>query len=371
VSADALALLPAGVTVRRATAPPAAPLRNAGIVALGVGPARSGAWNAVDVLVEVAGAAALEARVGDALLSATARVALPGGRVRELFEDLPARGETFTARLAGGDDLAADDEARLVLPRRRLLRVALSAALEGVFGPVLDADPAVVRDDAQPDLVVRLAGEALFDHLPAIVLVPEAEQEEAILLVHRAEADSSEVLAGALGELGLDRIDAAGLAQAAARPISAGARPGPVPQVALWRELTDRAQFQFVESRAFPVLVARSLRWLAGVEPILPYAASAEPLVGVAVLEAGGVRLDALGAPLAPPRVGTYTAPGGAALHVSLLADLASAASDGGALEAGEGLGSGDGWDGVTWILLLALALLGLEWQLSRTGRMP
>jgi hypothetical protein len=117
-------------------------------------------------------------------------------------------------------------------------------------------------------------------------------------------------------------------------------------------------------------VIGRAVRWLAAAPNVTPYVAVGRSLprrVGVPspAPAAEVVRLDRADASLldaeryALASAGT-TAPAGPADASRTLA----AATDG----SPEGPG---GWRPLTWILLVAVALLGAEWALVQRGRMP
>lgn len=330
-----------------------------GITALGVSEPASGAWGTVDVMVEVRGPTAQDAELsltlgGEPLARPTAQDRGGAGR-RFLVADVPARGGLLEARLAGADDLQADDVASLSLPDRPPIRVAIAGAGDGWSSPVraaLEADPAVqlVAGDAEADVVVAAGPTA---GRPTLAFVSPEEQLESILIGHDPGTDSRTALERAVGELGLDRVDASALAEALGRPLSVGAAPSASRSVSLWSELVDPARTSFLESRAFPVLVGRSVRWLADVPELTAYRAAGrlEPRPVSAGVASDPLASIVRAGPLLDPDV---TAPRAAAL------ELPEPAS--------EGAGP---WRPYTWVLLIALAALCAEWALHQRGRMP
>ncbi len=380
VRAEVLDELPAHVSVARAQVDAdgdrdgAAP--NRGITALGAGDPRSGAWTRVDVLAEVRGAGAEAAELGatldgEPLQIAAERTVLAPGHVRVVLRDVLASGGTLRVRVAA-DAFELDDEAALALPARARIRVACSAALaDGLVGALLRLDPAVelVADRAGADVVVRGPGDPPAPGVPSLDFVGADEQEEAFLVTHD-EGESEAALVESFARLGLDRIDATALATEVQRTIAVGARPGSVRALGVWAELVGE-RYNFVQSQAFPLLVAQAVRWLADVDPLVPYVAVGAPAASSeAHAAADGATLDPVGARFVPPRAGTYVAPGGSALVASLV-DARTTLGGADALAAGELAGAARGPDVVTWILLVVLALLALEWVLVRTGRMP
>ena len=350
----------------------AEPPEGAGLTALGIAPAASGRWTRVDALATVRGSTAAEVglwigldgnALGEADLTLERREVGPG-HVDYLLRDLPAEGGRLELRLEPGDALDLDDHARLDLPRRPRIRVAVDPALASLTA-VLEADDAVQLVDGSGQVDVRVSPAGADPSGPALVVAPSTEQEEAILVTHRRGRDSTEVLRRALGELGLDRIDAADLADRAGRPIAAGAGPGQERRIGLWDELLDPERYGFVESRAFPVFVARSIRWLAEQEPLVPYLAADRPLPRTLASRVE----DSTGSPV-PAAAGEFAVDGGPAHAVSLL-DPDTSAPPQRAAALGVPSPESAGWNPVTWILLLALVLACVEWGLYRRGRMP
>ena len=94
-------------------------------------------------------------------------------------------------------------------------------------------------------------------------------------------------------------------------------------------------------------MLARAVRWAADVPPLTPYVAAGMPVPR---------RADEAAERRASPRRGRHR-------RVEL---TGAAPASGLAPSAPEGPGP---WRPMTWILLLALALLGAEWALHRTGR--
>ena len=83
--------------------------------------------------------------------------------------------------------------------------------------------------------------------------------------------------------------------------------------IAVWEELLGSG-FDFVDSRSFPLFVARSLRWLVATEELRPWSVAGEPVSErLAFQDSGGTRLDPVGAPFTPARAGDYTGEAGGA----------------------------------------------------------
>lgn len=371
VSPTTRARLPGGCTIERFALPP--PLgTNRGIVTLGVGPARSGDWDRVDALLEVDHFPESQFDPSEATVTLDGATLVAtetrrrGSRTSFEFRGLPANGGTLAATLAS-DAFPVDDEARLVLPRRPIVRVAISEELVPWFAPLVDADPAFERATEAPQIWIATASETT-GSLPTLRLVPATDQDEAILIDHDPDEDSERALQAALGELGLDQIDAHDLSQALDTPIAVGARPAPVRAVQVWRELLG-SDLNFTQSQAFPLFVGSSLRWLANVEPMTRCLAVNEtgPTDGPHAL--GAPEEEPLPRPLVP---GAVTDAHGALQYASFLDPETTR-------RVARGLSGVQTSEAptdrplplATWIGLAALLLVSVEWYLQRTGRIP
>ena len=354
--------------------------KNRGIVALGARPARSGAFDRVDLLISSAGSAGDESLVieleGQTLATPTYREDARG-RHYELF-DLPASGGRVVARLDGSDALASDDEAAFRLPLRRPLAVAVAPGLSARFGPLIDADPGTRRvEPAEADLLIRRQGSAFAsDSLPALELVDPSAQTESILLQHADEKDSADALVASLAALGLDEIDATGLATEMRRPISVGAAPGPRRGLFLHADLLS-PEYNFVHARAFPLFVARALRWLADWREAPLFAGVGDEIVdpeGTAYWRQadGSAALGADRGRVHPLRAGRFEDEGGRSFSAALLDPFSSAGqSPLPSAELDEASRPRLASSPLRWLLIIVLLLLTGEWFLLRRGRMP
>ena len=387
VRKQVLDLLPESITVTRGAAPTTAGA-NRGITALGVSDAQSGAWDRVDVLIDVrtSGAGAKPADVQVTLdgqpvpLAAVTKTSVSGGE-QWLVRDLPAAGGLFAARIGAGnssDDQPLDDNASVRLPDKPILKVQLSASLERDLGPVLRADSGVSLVTASPQIVVRRPGEAIGGKVPALEFVPSGSQAQAFLLTHPDSLDSHEVLADAVDRIGLTQIDAMSLAQDAGRPIEVSIAAGAQWRVSVWEDLLSE-QYNFTRSRAFPLFVANALRWLAGTPAWYPSVGAGRPLtaasVGAAVrvVAPNGRVIDPLGAAFVPPMAGDLpVAAKGKSLSVSLIDPaVTSGVRDASMTVAKAGAGHSSGGGLATWLGMLALILLAGEWYFFQRGRLP
>lgn len=383
ITADALRKTRPGVRVSRGLEY-AAPAANRGIVALGLADARSGRWDRVDALVRVGASDAtlpatgvreeLFARLDDAPW-ATPPDKVDGGFV---FRDLPAAGGLLTVALPPGDAIALDDAASVRLPRRAVLGVAAAPEVIGAVADAIAADPGLrLVAPAEAAVVVRLAGTEFGGALPALRFVPTDAQDAAFLITYpttpEAGAGGAEKrLLNGLEALGLDQIDATGLATALGRPVGLAVAAGERPGVSVWGTLLD-AGFNFTGERDFPLFLSRALRYLAGEQAWPRFLAAATPVQDGAAgwsSDTSPPALDAAGARFVPGQGSRLVREGDWA--VALLNDAVTRRDRGAAL--GRFGGAADGMTATavaTWLALLVIALLALEWVLFRRGLMP
>jgi len=340
------------------------------IVALGVSPADQ-VWGQVDALLTVRGGdgQAPQVGLGDVDWKGTVLRTQNAGETQYQIRGLPADGAVLHVRLAGDSAQSLASQAHLRLPKRAPIRVWVAEdARDGALQQVLQADSAIeqVADPAQADVVVLGSAQAPAKR-PALRWVATEDQPQAILLQHEAELDSQDVLRYALGEFGLDRIDATEMAQTAGQAIELGAQVGDQREVRVWRSLLASDRYGLVESRAFPLLVGRGLRWLAQQAPVVPYVAAGRRLPMPLASDASGF---APAEDLLPTVAGSFAGPDGGAWEASLLAPWDPIPWAGGVASPADGLPTQHG-SLFTWIVLLVLALLGLEWILFGSGRIP
>ena len=268
--AAALERLPPGMRVSRAIEYPESP-PNRGIAALGVDTAASGRWDRVDVLIRVAGTDG--AVSADGLVVHVDGLVLAGERLHRLADDLvavhdlPADGRLVEARLEPVDAMPVDDTARLRLPVRKVIGVVLADDLNPALRNAIEADPGLEVVSEGASVVVRRRGDQTLAGLPALEVAPAADQASAFEIGYAGDAgdagdaDAEIALRRSVAALGLDQIDAVGLAVEAQRPIGVELRHAELRGIAVWDELLD--QYNFTRSRSFPLFVSRAVRWLA------------------------------------------------------------------------------------------------------------
>ncbi len=402
VRKEVLALLPASMTIRRALLP-APLLGNSGITALGVADAASGAWDKVDVFAQVQSTG--DRRIAPVVSVANSQngmnfqIDVNGQAVRSgsvtragqgfVVHDVPADGGLLTVKVTGADSLALDDRASIRLPNKPLVRVQLSSSLDAVLGPVLNSDPGVTMVEGNADVVIRRAGEVVGANTPALEFVRAASQSQAFVLTHPGSLNSGAVFVNAVDDLGLKQIDAMSLARESGRSIEVSVATGAEWRFSVWEELLSD-HFNFTRSRAFPLFVANAVRWLAGTEAWHPFVAAGQPLVvsgageRAPIVNAEGRVIDPLNADFVPPAAGELryvgrpfrgAKPSGTdvSLSVSLLdPDVTRGTRDESVeMAALEPVDRVPDSSPATWLLVLALILLAVEWYYFQMGRMP
>lgn len=377
---ETLALTPS-LKVARAALGERKTARNAGITALGVTEAESGAWDRVDVFVRVE--SDQKSATADALQLDLDGTAIPSTALRGdaakgyLLPDQLAAGGLLTVRLTADDAIPLDNSARIRLPDRPRLKVQLSPSLERALRPVLEADPAVQLTDTDAKVVIRREGETLGANLPALEFVKSDGARPAFKITHPEKLDSATVMEQAVSAIGLREIDTMALADTARRPIEVAIGTGPQWRFEVWANLLSE-DFDFTQSRSFPLFVANAVRWLANTRSGYPYLAAGRALTGESlaggdrVVDAQGRVLDPLGVPFVAEQAGDLilentTRP----LAVSLLDPATTVGAAGAAPALAKPAAAGLGFNVITWLLLGALLLLAWEWYLFQSGRVP
>ncbi|MDA8967840.1 hypothetical protein N9F76_00955 [bacterium] len=308
---------------------------------LGVSNSASGVWQTVDLLFAPSSSDKfdvdkLEITIDGKPLSDGVR-ALVGGEF--VIEDVPARGGALRFAYQGRE------EGAITLPKREAITIAFEAGTPEVLKELILLDPACREVESNPDLVVGESGNADF------CLVPVGQ---AAFQIDTVSEDAQSALAVLIDELALRQIDATGLAEQSGRVVDVQVAAAQERRISLWKNLFT-STFNFQQSRACPIFVARSIRWLAGRPALIPWVEQ-------------GMRL-----PVARPafeRVADATARSndGRTLQVTrltrpvLVAGLVEE-SPRSSVVAGVGI--------AVWIGVVAIFLLLTEWALYQRGRLP
>ncbi len=380
VSARVLEMLPDNMIVKRAEERQTL-TTNMGVSELGVSEAASGIWGLVDIYFRLTGTEGqllktyeLNLRIEGQTLTQPV-VSLEDGRF--LVHDIKADGGLLEIALQTNDDLAVDDVARMRLPLIELVRVRLSESLKEALNEYLAADPAIEIVDINPDVIIRRADDIQDIDTDArhIIFTPMSRQKASFVISTEEYVDEA-ALGRLVDALGLDQIDAGSMAQSGGQPIEVHLENSSQRGVALWSELLT-TQFNFKKSRAFPIFMARTVRWLSKADPWFPYAAVGEELPldmngsQARILGENGVIRDSLGARKSPDSAGVLSLEQND-LWASLQMPVAGkSVEDALAVRMTLGAGMFVVSNLMTWILLLVMGLIFIEWRLHQTGRMP
>lgn len=351
---------------RRAMAP--ARDGNRGIAALGISEAASGRWDAVDIYVEVRGAENVRAAL--AIDGFDLPEPAEGEGARLVWRDIPARGGLLVARIAG-DGLALDDSATVRMPMRAPIRVSVSERLPSLR-PLLAADSGIELSEADPRVEVTSSLSVPPPGSTPVLAIGSVDPSEAAIRVYVPTPDAGATLVDVQRQLGLAEIDGAALAEALGASVRVVVEDSGTSGVRaiLVSDALLHPDAGFVTSRAFPLFVAGAIRLLAGVEPLRAFVAAGEPVARTPMPFVHAERtLDPLGTDFVPPVAGSYGSELSAPLQASLLAG--TLVGGGAASDLSEAAGTSSGFDAALLIMLLAFALLLVEWTLFRTGRVP
>lgn len=358
VSEAAAAMLPDSVTIERLQSGEAPQLtNNTGIAAIGVADAASGAFDRVDVMIEIAGTA--DAGITLSLADQALNQAPAKEANAYYLRDLPARGEVLEVALAAKDAVSFDDRARITLPDRRTVTVAVDDNLDARFHAIVTADPALVPATETAQVVV---GGAADGSLPAIELVTG----NGIAIVHEEDLDPAgyDEMRARFAGTGLDRVGwklGPGSERVEGYTLAPRYVPGPQRKIQIGVELIGNDS-DFLQTSAFPLFMSTAIRWLAMVEPVEPFAVAGEQSVHPG-------RFTLAGSDYAPPRAGRHADRNGNEIELSLAA-VGSPTTDvlipvTRSTEAGH-------WPAVfVWCILAALLLVGAEWLLFQKSRIP
>ena len=379
VSPEAIQKLPEGFSVTRRSEV-ATEMENRGIVALGIGEAISGDWDKVDVLFRVLAteglsidAADLLVKSGDRTLDATSIESLPGNEFR--VSDVVADGSTFEVTIEQPDDMEFDNSAQVTLPTKERIQVVVSDEVPQSVRLALEADVGIEIVDSDGTVEV-LGSNDSESSLPFFRTVPISEQEHAFLIGYTGDVDDNEALHQSVVDLGLSQIDAVSLATALDREVRVGLDPGDRQFVSVWEDLVGE-RFNFKDSLSFPLFISKSIRYLANQEPWYAYLAAGrqpyEQTSGSSLASTDLLSEYAVGASYVRNEAGSFELADGQALQVSLLDPSSALPMDFRGLTGTEleTTGAQSAWGLVTWLILLVLVLLGLEWYLYQRGLMP
>jgi hypothetical protein len=311
------------------------------LATLGVSDSRSGQWNTVDVAIGFDPDQPVDA--------SSVRVFIDDQPLDRPIVQVADAGFQLLDVAAGGGILRVEIDGQSVgamtLPRREPIRVQLDPDVPETLRELLALDAVCQIVESNPDVRIGAGADADLrlstDDQPAFVIESD-------------HPDPNAALGELINELALQQIDATSIAQQSGRIIDVQVTSSPQRKLAIWNSLFTPA-FDFTESRACPILVARSIRWLANKPPMIPWAEQ-------------GNRL-----PVAAPEFQrasksiAVTDDGREVQTVRLSRPIAAVAE----LEASPSAGLFARIGLMTWLGLLVSTLLAGEWMLYQRGRLP
>ena len=379
ISQHALDRLPDGYSVSRKIET-LDDFENRGIVALGIAEPLSGEWDTVDVLFRILATEGLvvelddfSVQVGEQELSSARLELISANEFR--VRDVVADGSVFSVSIEQPDDLDFDNEALVTLPMKERVPIALGSDVPTPIRRAIDADDGI-------EIVGSGASVAILgpnDSEPSIPYLRSAaitEQEKAFVIGYTGELDAMEALQQSVADLGLSEIDSAAMATELNQEIRIELKHSDMRYVSVWGELLSE-NFNFKDSLSFPIFVSKSIRYLADQEPWYAYLAAGrqpvEQTSGSSLASSDLLAEYAIGASYVRNEAGTLELRDGSSLQVSLLdPSTAVRASSQNLTDAViETSNAQTVWGIATWLALLAVLLLGLEWYLYQRGLMP
>ena len=311
------------------------------LATLGVADSASQQWNQVDVSIGFDP----QQEVDSSQLAITLDGETYAGSLQKIapstfqLSGVAASGQVLSV-LRNGQRLGS-----LTLPNRQPIRVSLDAGVPETLRELVQLDSACqivangadVRIGTTADANLRLSTD-----------------DQSAFLIESDDADPNATFAELIDTLALRQIDATAIANQSGSIVDVQVVPGVKRSVAIWQKLFT-SSFDFQESRACPILVARAIRWIANRPPMVPWAQQGE-------------RLPVAAAPLDRAIRSTTTTGDGREVQTTRLAATVNhpaqlAASPAAGLLSQIGL--------PTWLGLLVSMLLVGEWVLYQRGRLP
>lgn len=379
ISQHALDRLPDGYSVSRKIET-LDDFENRGIVALGIAEPLSGEWDTVDVLFRILATEGLaiepddfRVQIGEQELAATRLESISSNEFR--VRDVLADGSVFSVSIEQSDDLEFDNEALVTLPTKERILVALGSDVPTAIRRAVDADEGI--EIVGSGASVAILGPAdLESSIPYLRATTMGAQEKAFVIGYTGELDAREALHQSIADLGLAEIDSVAMATELNQEISIELEDSDMRYISVWSELVSES-FNFKDSLSFPIFVSKSIRYLADQEAWYAYLAAGrqpvEQTSGSSLASSDLLAEYAIGASYVRNEAGTLELRDGSSLQVSLL-DPSTAVRAGSQNLTDAVMETSNAqtvWGIATWLALLAVLLLGLEWYLYQRGLMP
>lgn len=216
---------------------------------LGYSSSLEGPWNTVDVQFGFDPSAELDAssislKLNDQPLGQSAALL---SKNQFTVSEVPAVGGVL--QIEYRDEVLGS----LTLPERKRIGVELAEGVPEILRDLIEIDEAVEVVSSGGDVVVG------FDESSDLQLT---SQDSSAFVVAADSEDPQAALAAIIDELALAQIDATSLAEQSGQVVDVQVTASDKRQIAVWQSLFG-SSFDFVGSRACPIFIARSIRWLA------------------------------------------------------------------------------------------------------------
>ncbi|MEM7476284.1 MAG: hypothetical protein AAF483_14920 [Planctomycetota bacterium] len=306
---------------------------------LGFGDAASGNFKAVDVRFQFTPEAELTnltASLSDQPLTSSLQDL---GNNQFLLQDLPAAGGTLSV------SLAETEVGALSLPSREAIRVQLEEGVPNVLREMIELDEAFKLSDSTADVTIGFSEDCDLQL---------SSLERSAFEISTNDEDPQAAMLELVDTLALRQIDATSLAQQSGQTLDVQVVSADSRSIAVWESLFTTA-FDFVESRACPIFVARAIHWLADKPSEVQWAEQGNTLPAAAP---GFTRADGV----------TTLAADGRELRTTRLSRPIKESANLDQSPAASLLWTISPY---TWLGVLASVLLVGEWFLYQRGRMP
>ena len=314
-----------------------------GLTTLGIAPAASGRWDAVDLWFAFSGIEAIDPK----LIS----IFINGSQSDEAIEQRGDQSFQLSEINADGSEVSVQYDAAEIgvisLPKQDRIRVSLDATVPESLRQLIGVDPACELVDSGAAVQIGSGSECHFRLT--------GEESSAFRLVTN-DPDPQTALSGLVDRLALQQIDATSIASEAGRVVDVQVDVSDQRRVEVWSSLFS-TKFDFQESRACPIFVSRAIRWLANQQPIVPYVQR-------------GRRLPVAAAPFdRATQAVAKTSDGRDVRSARMISDMEAVGVT--ALQQSPDASLFFRLSIYSWLGLLLVILLVVEWSLYSRGRIP
>ncbi len=314
---------------------------NVRLQTLGIADSSDGRWNTVDVAIGFADS--------DHVDPATILITVDDQPVTRTLRQTDDGQYLLPGVVADGGTLHVQVNGRLIgaltLPVRRPIRVSFASDVPTTLRDLVRLDDACHIVQSEADVHIGFAKDA------SLRLSP---QDQPAFLIETDQQDAENVLAELIDKLALKQICATSIADQSGQIVDVQVVSSNKKGIAIWASLfTD--SFDFQETRACPIFVARAIRWLADRPAMVPWAEQGERLP-VAAKE-----FDR------PARAIASTSDGRELLTSRLVRPIVNAAT----VRESPTAGMFRPFSLYTWLGLIVTVLLCGEWVLYQKGRLP